>query len=402
MAELDSKQAQPPAGSAGPFRAPPASAAGTGAEFRRHARGVLSDVARQVGWVTRPAAGTGDDHNRGVRRTFDVELWRRGWAGLAVPAAYGGAGRTLAELAIFSEESAKLGLSTPFNRVALGIVLPALLLQATEAQKVRFIPKLLSCQDIWCQGFSETEAGSDLASLRTSAVLEAGQWIVSGSKVWTTLAHEADRCLLLVRTDNSGRKHEGITALMVEMKQPGVSVRPITQINGSRDFAEVTFTQATAPEDAVLGAVGNGWRVAMAALSYERSLHLLQRQLRLSQMAEELRRCVDWSAQPADCSSQMLDVSIAVRGLSSAVRQQLIVIDTGDQVGVEANASKVVWSETYQKLARLGLQLALRQAGPDLRSWTEEYYSSLATSIYAGTNEIQRTVVGERGLGLPR
>jgi alkylation response protein AidB-like acyl-CoA dehydrogenase len=241
-----------------------------------------------------------------------------------------------------------------------------------------------------------------LASLRTSAVLEAGQWIVSGNKVWTTLAHEADRCLLLVRTDNGGRKHEGITALMVEMKQPGVSVRPITQMNGSRDFAEVTFTQATAPEDAVLGAVGNGWRVAMAALSYERSLHLLQRQLRLSQMAEELRRCVDWSAQPADCSSQMLDVSIAVRGLSSAVRQQLRVIDAGDQVGVEANASKVVWSETYQRLARLGLQLALRQAGPDLRSWTEEYYSSLATSIYAGTNEIQRTIVGERGLGLPR
>jgi Acyl-CoA dehydrogenase, N-terminal domain len=117
MAELDMKKAQPPGGSDGPFRTPPASAAGAGAEFRRHARGVLSDVARQVGWVTRPAAGTGDDHNREVRRAFDVELWRRGWAGLAVPAAYGGAGRTLAELAIFSEESAALGVSTPFNRL---------------------------------------------------------------------------------------------------------------------------------------------------------------------------------------------------------------------------------------------------------------------------------------------
>jgi alkylation response protein AidB-like acyl-CoA dehydrogenase len=393
---------KPSARSAEPIPTPPASTAGTDARFRRHARAVLNGVAAEVGWVTRPAAGTGDDHDRELRRAFDVELWRRGWSGVAVPAAYGGAGRTLAELTIFSEESAALGISTPFNRVALGIVLPALLLYGTEAQKTQLIPRLLSCEVIWCQGFSETEAGSDLAGLRTSAVLEAGQWVVTGNKVWTTLAHVADKCLLLVRTDDSGRKHDGITALVIDMRQPGVSVRPITQINGSRDFAEVTFSQAVAPEDAVLGSVGNGWRVAMAALSYERSLHLLQRQLRLSQMTDELRRCVNWSAQPADCSSQMLDIIIAVRGLRSAVRQQLIVIDAGDQVGAEANASKVLWSETYKKLALLGLQLALRQAGPDLRSWTEEYYASLATSIYAGTNEIQRTIVGERGLGLPR
>ncbi len=380
---------------------PPAARAGTGEEFRRYAREALQAVAREVGWTTRPAVGSGDGYDRERRRELDQRLADLGWAGIAVPQAYGGAGRTLAEQAVFAKEAAALGLSTPYNRVALGIVVPALLLFGTEAQKVRLLPAALGSREIWCQGFSETEAGSDLANLRTAARLDGDTWRISGRKVWTTMASEADRCLVLARTEAGSARHRGITALLVPMHQKGVTVRPITQINGDRDFAELELDDAVCASHEVLGALGGGWNVAMTALSYERSLHLLQRQLRLGLMASELQASVKWS-DLAEAGERMLDIITSIRGLSRSVESQLGTLERGGLVGVEANASKIVWSETYQALARLGLDLALAGRGGDVQCWTQEYLSSLATSIYAGTNEIQRSIVAERGMGLPR
>jgi alkylation response protein AidB-like acyl-CoA dehydrogenase len=381
---------------------PTAAQAGTGDAFAAAARAVLDAVASEVGWIKRPAVGNGDNVQRDQRRAFDRALARRGWAGLAVPVDYGGAGRTLTELATFSAELAALGISTPYNRVGVGIVAPALLLFGTESQKRQLLPPLLATDCIWCQGFSEPEAGSDLAALRTSAAIEGGQWTINGRKIWTTLASEADYCLALARTGREQSKHQGITALLVPMRQSGVQVTPITQLDGERDFAEVTFDAAHAKRDAVLGEVGQGWSVAMAALSYERSLHLLQRQLRLSRMVDELHRSVRWSEVNDRAADDMVEIAIAVRSLKSSVHAQLTTLQEGRNVGVNANSSKVLWSETYQSLARLGVELALSGAGPDVDGWLAEYYSSLATSIYAGTNEIQRTIIAERGLGLPR
>ena len=381
---------------------PPAAEAGDAEQFRAHAKAVLADVARNAGWRTRAAAGTGDNYDRERRRDFDRLLAEAGWAGIAIPKEFGGAGRGLAELAVVSEELAALGISTPFNRVALGIVAPALMLFGTDGQKKRYINPMLSCDEIWCQGFSEPDAGSDLAALRTSAEGTDRGWSISGTKVWTTLAHDADYCFLLARTSLEAVKHKGITAFLVPMDQPGVSVAPITQLNGEQDFAQVHFDGATTAADAVLGRIGEGWKVAMAALSYERSLHLLQRQLRLSRMLAELGTSVNWSQAEGGAKDRMLDAIIAIRSLECSVQTQLGVLNAGGQVGVEANASKVLWSETYQAVARLGLDLALAGLGPSVAAWSDEYYASLATSIYAGTNQVQRTIVAERALGLPR
>jgi alkylation response protein AidB-like acyl-CoA dehydrogenase len=380
----------------------PAAQAGVEGEFRRYAAAALAEAAHEVGWETRPAVGTGDGYDRDRRRQFDQALAARGWTGIALPVEYGGAGRLLAEQVIFAEEATALGLSTPFNRVALGIVVPAIMLFGTEEQKLRYLPPILSTDEIWCQGFSENEAGSDLANLRTSAVRVGTGWTVNGHKIWTTLAADADYCLLLARTDSSVPKHRGITALTIPMRQPSITVTPIKQIDGQDDFAEVRFENAHAPAGSVLGEEGDGWRVAMAALGYERSLHLLQRQLRLARMVEELRVSVDWVDRGHSSADRMLDIVGSVLSLKRAVLSQLVTLDRGGQVGVEANASKVLWSETYQALARLGLDLALAGAGPDVAAWAQEYYASLATSIYAGTNEIQRSIIAERGLGMPR
>jgi alkylation response protein AidB-like acyl-CoA dehydrogenase len=283
----------------------------------------------------------------------------------------------------------------------MGIVAPALLHHGSSEQKARHLPAMLTCDEIWCQGFSEPGAGSDLASLRTSAHVDNGEWRVNGQKVWTTLGAEADYCFLLARTGD-GAKHRGISALLVPMHQPGVLIRPIKQINGEEDFCEVWFEDARAPLDAVVGEVNSGWAVTMSALSYERSLHLLQRQFRFRKLVDELRAATDWTSAGAAAEDLLVDSEIAGLALAYAMDDQIDTLDRGDAGGVEANASKVLWSESYRRVAELGADLSAAGYTPSPAEWVNECYSSLATSIYAGTNEIQRNIIAERGLGLPR
>jgi len=369
--------------------------------FREQARTALTQAAASVGWEASPALGAGDGHDRRRRRRLDRLLAERGWAGIAWPVEYGGRGESLRRQAIFAEEASGLGLATPYNRVALGIVAPALILHGSEAQKRRYLPPMLTCEEIWCQGFSEPEAGSDLASLRTSARLAGGHWVINGQKVWTTLGADADFCFLLARTGDDDR-HRGISALLVPMHQPGVRVRPITQINGEQDFCEVWLDSALAPADAILGEVNGGWAVTMSALSHERSLHLLQRQLRYRRLVSELRSSTDWTVVGAGAQDALIDAEIAGLALAYAMDDQLEVLESGRTPGVAANASKVFWSEAYSRLSGLAADLAFAGQAESARDWLQEYYSSLATSIYAGTNEIQRNIIAERGLGLPR
>jgi alkylation response protein AidB-like acyl-CoA dehydrogenase len=367
-------------------------------DFREEARASLLAAVSAIGWDAR----TGDPKDLDAQHRFHRELAARGMVGLAWPREYGGGGRTLEEQVIFAEESAKLRAPEAYNRVALGIAGPAIMLFGDESQRARYLPPILSGDEVWCQGFSEPGAGSDLASLRTGAGLgDDGSWHIRGQKVWTTLASVADMCLLLARTSED--RHQGITAFLVPMRQTGVQVRPIRQINGEEDFSEVFFDDVVVDAEAVLGDVGAGWRTAMGALAYERSVHLVQRQVRLDEMVDATIRSSFDSPSGALFREPVFELQVAAMAMKHAVRQQLRSIDSGEQPGVEANATKVLWSETYQKLTRTAVDIAAATPGArDLERWLREYYSSLATSIYAGTNEVQRNIIAERGLGLPR
>jgi alkylation response protein AidB-like acyl-CoA dehydrogenase len=365
--------------------------------FRQAARDALLTAVAATSWI--PATPT-DEPEIGRARLLavDRELHRQGWSGLTIDARYGGQGCTLGEHIVFLEEANALGVPTPYNRVALGIVSPALTIFGTDEQKQTHLPALIACDEIWCQGFSEPEAGSDLAALRTRATRDDVGWRVSGHKIWTTLGTAADLCFLLARTGPAEARHGAITAFILPMRVPGVTVEPIVQINGEADFAEVFLDEVHLDDDAVLGEVDGGWRVAMTALGYERSVHLLQRQLRLEQL---LRDMGDPALDTSQVADGLLDLRIDALAMHHSVADQVAEMTAGRDTGVAGNATKVLWSETYQALCRLRLELSMAGSG-EVAAWTTEYYTSLAASIYAGTNEVQRNIIGERGLGLPR
>jgi len=294
--------------------------------------------------------------------------------------------------------------------VGVGIIAHAIMLFGSEEQKERFLPKILSAAEIWCQGFSEPEAGSDLASLRTRAVRSDDGWMLNGQKVWTTLAQYADFCFTLARTNTEVPRHKGISAFIVDLRQEGVEVRPIRQINGDHEFAEVFFTDAFVTTDMVLGEPGQGWAIAMGALEYERSTNFMKRQVRLAlQIDDLLERCRNnRDALPSEFLDRLTDLIVRSECLRFTVWRSVDRIMRTGKPDFLNNASKVYWSETQQMLARLALDVEseLRErGGPDdgwYRHRSTEYLTSRATTIYAGTSEIQRNIIAERGLGLPR
>ena len=366
--------------------------------FRDQARTVLSTACAEIGWDQQ----TDDPANIEVQRRFHKALDRLGWGALAWPPEYGGGGRTLGEQAVFAEECSRMRVPHLYNRVALGIAGPAIMLFGTPEQKTRFLPPMLAGDEVWCQGFSEPGAGSDLAGLSSRAELAAdGSWQVTGQKVWTTLAANSDHCLLLARTGPD--RHKGITAFLMPMRQPGVEVRPIKQMNGADDFCEVFLDAACVPRELVLGQLGEGWLVAMKALENERSVNLVHRQVMLDTMIDTLLQAVAALGPCSAVADALVELKMTSAAMKSAVRQHLRAIDAGEPPGITANKTKLLWSETYQHVTRLAVDVVAATAGqPSLALWLHEYYSSLATSIYAGTSEIQRNIVAERGLGLPR
>jgi alkylation response protein AidB-like acyl-CoA dehydrogenase len=374
-----------------------------GAAAREEARSVVRDVCAAIGWQPRDLFDPRGRADEVTQRAFYLGVHERGWGVPAWPTRYGGSGRTFDDQAIFHEEAIRFGAPPQYNRVGLGIVGPAMLEFGSDEQKDRFLPAIADGSQVWCQGFSEPDAGSDLGSLRTRAVPSGDAWVISGQKTWTTLAHAADWCFLLARTGPSELAHRAITALLVPMHQPGITVRPIRQLTGESDFNDVFFDDARAEPPAELGAVNGGWPVAMRALEYERSLHFLERQLRLEALAQRLVSMN--AAVDGDESSWAAVVELVAdcAGLRYAVRDFLGRVGSGERPGVEINGTKVLWSETYRAVTRLGLRVAA-SAGDDaeLAGWTEAYYDSLAATIYGGTSEIQRDIIAERGLGLIR
>ena len=346
----------------------------------------------------------GDEAGFEFRKAWQRKLADAGWAGISWPKEYGGRGATLIEQAIFNEEIVRAKAPQVANVLGLVMGGPVVIAHGTEEQKQRYLKPILTAEEIWCQGFSEPESGSDLASLKTKAVKDNGEWVVTGQKVWTTFAHEAKWCMLVARTDFDAPKHKGLTYFLMDMEQDAVLVRPLRQITGESEFNELFIEEARIPDENVVGGVGNGWMVALTTLMHERAglAFGLQVQLKiaLGQLMDLARdQGVDQDPIVRQRIAQLYIESEAIR--LNASRGLTQIMKTGIP-GPEGSLTKWMWSDTNQALTELAMDIR----GPDApiidSDWTYRFLRSRANSIEGGTTEILKNIVAERVLGLPK
>jgi len=351
-----------------------------------------------------------------VRRQWDRTLFAGGYAGLSWPREYGGRGATLIEQVIYFEEIARARAPEELNRAAKLLLGPTIIHHGTEAQKQRFLPRILSGDDIWCQGFSEPNAGSDLASLSTRAVRDGDTLVVNGQKVWTSFATVADWIFMLVRTDPAAPKHKGITFLLADMRTPGITVRPIVQITGSGEFCETFFDNVRVPVANVLGAVNEGWQVTTTALTHERGTLAFHRHAmirveldELIDLAGRLRRGGRPVIEEPLIRDRLVQCDSELEMLRWTLYRNLTRQRDGVPAGAEGSIVKLYWSELYQRITELALDVlgpASQIAGGALAEeggrWPFRFLKSRGDSIHSGTNQIQRNIIAERLLGLPR
>jgi alkylation response protein AidB-like acyl-CoA dehydrogenase len=360
------------------------------------------------GWLEANDPGDeprGDDEAFEFRREWQKRLHEGGWTGLSWPKEYGGRGATLIEQAIFNEELARSGRPAAANVLALVMGGPVVITHGTDAQKERFLEPILTGDEIWCQGFSEPESGSDLASLKTKAVkTESGDWSVTGQKVWTTFAHKAKWCMLVARTDFDAPKHKGLTYFIMDMEQPGVQVRPLRQITGEAEFNEIFMEDARIPDENVVGGVGNGWQVALTTLMFERAGlgggAAISIKIALGQLMELAReRGLD---QDPIIRQKIAELYINAEALRHTASRGLTQIMKRGQPGPEGSLPKLQWSQTNQALTELAMDIR-GDEGPVFDSdWTYRFLRARANSIEGGTTEILKNIIAERVLGLPR
>jgi alkylation response protein AidB-like acyl-CoA dehydrogenase len=345
-------------------------------------------------------------------RDWQRKLYENGFLGMAWPKEYGGQGASAIEMAIFNEECAKVKAPGPLNVLGLSLAGPTIIAHGTPEQKSRYLAKILSCDEIWCQGFSEPGSGSDLGSLRTHAELHGDEFIVNGQKVWTSLAHIADWCMLLVRTDPTLPKHRGLSYLLVDMKTPGVTVKPLRQMTGSAEFNEMFFDDVHVPRENLLGGLNNGWKVAMTTLANERGTMSLAMAARFFITYSEMVNMVRNQGRLKDprVRQQLAQFYVDLQGLKYTLYRSFSTILRGGTPGPEGSVSKIVWSETNQRMHEFAMsiegpasQLAGRQTySVESGRWQYGFLRSRANTIEAGTSEIQRNIIAERVLGLPK
>ncbi|HZS08965.1 MAG TPA: acyl-CoA dehydrogenase [Blastocatellia bacterium] len=366
-----------------------------------------------------PAPWSGDASTpEGKREQFEyLRAWQRkvhegGWAGISWPKEYGGRGATVIEQGIFQEEMARAEAPPLINGLGLAIIGPTIIAVGTEEQKKRYIEKILSAEEIWCQGFSEPNAGSDVAALGTKAVRDGDDFIVNGQKIWTSLAHFADWCLLLVRTDPDAPKHKGITALLVDMHSAGVQVRPLRQMTGESDFNEVFFDNVRVPVANVLGEINRGWQTAIATLMNERAnlgtgtYVMFKRNLdALLARSRQTMRGSRLSSQDPVIRQKLAQAYLELEIFKLNTSRALSKMSKSNVPGPEGSILKIYWSEMNQRMQ----QVAMEALGPyaqlqefDDNRWGHNYLRSRANTIEAGTSEILRNIVAERVLGLPK
>ncbi|GAA0562871.1 acyl-CoA dehydrogenase family protein [Actinomadura livida] len=364
-----------------------------------------------AGWGTERFAPHADEDAevrflRGWQRT----LYDGGWAGISWPAEYGGRGATLLEQAVFVEERDRVKAPFDIGIVGTQMVGPMLITFGTREQKDRYLRRILTGADLWCQGFSEPEAGSDLAGLRTRAVADGDGWRVSGQKVWTSRAQHADMMILLARTTPVGDvPHRGISAFAVPMDSPGLTVRPLRQINGSAEFCEVFLDEVPIAADALIGKVDEGWKVAMTTLSWER--FATTRAFEMRRLAAQL-----WTALPEEARAdnavraRVLELLAQAHAGGLSYQRMVSTVTAKGEVGVDASAGKLFSTELGQRIVDLALSVLpppdvlgeVRPGNQGTTSWPLEWVNGFKNTIAAGTSQVQRNIIGERVLGLPK
>ena len=400
-------------------------------EFRHRVRQWLAENLTGRFAALRGAGGPGREHEaHDERLAWNRHLAAAGWTCLGWPPEHGGRGATLAQQVIFYEEYARSGAPARVGYMGEELLGPTLIAFGTPEQQHRFLPAIAAVDELWCQGYSEPGAGSDLAAVTTAAVLDGDEWVITGQKVWTSLAHVADWCFVLARTQPGSRRGEGLSYLLVPMRQPGVTVRPIRQLTGTAEFNEVFFDGARTRRDLVVGEVGDGWQVARATLGFERGVATLGQQIGFER---ELARLVELARRNGAAADPLLRDKLARAwiGLEAMRAQALSTLAAGTAaaatgsaatgsaatgpaaagsgaMGAGASVLKLLWSRWHQELGELAMEvlgapsMVARGAPYDLDEWQRLFLFSRADTIYGGSDEIQRTIIAERALGLPR
>ncbi len=372
-----------------------------------------------VDWVARLRQGSDVPRPEAYRflRDWQRRMYEAGFVGITWPKEYGGRGLSFMEEMILHEEMALHKAPPVLNILAIGMAGPTIIAYGTEEQKKRYPAKMLSCEEIWCQGYSEPNAGSDLAALQTRAVKDGEHYVVNGQKVWTSLAHVADWMMLLARTDPDAPKHKGITYFLVDMHSPGITVKPLKQLTGDEEFNEVYFDNVRVHESQILGGLNNGWAVGMTTLMYERLALGFGLQVRLRIALDglvELARHTTKNGAPVTRDPVMrqklaqlwIDTEVFRYTGARAITKLL----KGEVPGPEASTGKMMWVEGHQRLQELAMEIQgpysqIMKGSPWAVAeglWQHTFLRSRANSIEGGTTEIQRNIIGERVLGLPK
>jgi alkylation response protein AidB-like acyl-CoA dehydrogenase len=351
-----------------------------------------------------PPEPEGEDAHYAWRRDFQRALADGGWAAVHWPREYGGRGATLTESAIFFEELAAAGAPLPANALGLLLAGPTIMTWGTAAQKERYLAPILTAEEIWCQGFSEPDAGSDLASLKTRAVKDDGGWVISGQKVWTSGAQYSKWCMLVARTDTEAPKHKGLTYFLMDVEQQGVQVVPLRQITGEPEFNELFIDGAHVPDDNVLGGVGNGWKVALTTLMNERAGLAFFLQVRLRQTLDQVIALASEQGllEDAVVAEQLGELHLRAEILRLTAYRGLTAIEKYGQPGPEGSLTKWLWSDTNQQLTQYAAELLGPSALRAGDRWAYELLRARGNSIEGGTTEVLKNIVAERVLGLPR
>ena len=378
-------------------------------QFRAQLRDWLQDNLERR-WIEELRDPNNDEKKLfDIRRSWQGKLNEAGYLGIHWPKQWGGRGLTVVEQAIFAAET--IHAPPIASRVGINLLGPALIHHGSEEQRRRFVPKMLSGEEVWCQGFSEPEAGSDLAALRTRAVPDGEDFRLEGQKVWTTFAPWSDWIFVLARTDQEDR-YGGITFFLVSLHQEGIEVRPIRQMTGESEFGEVFFDGALAKREHIIGAIGEGWPIAMTVLAYERGSMSLAHPARFDHYLKDLVNGVrqNGTIQRADVREKIARLLVENEVMRANGFRTLASLASGQAPGPEASLEKVFWSEYSRRLADtaldlLGFQAHLLVGSPDARAemdWAHEALYCRAVTIYAGSSEIQRNIISKRILKLPK
>jgi alkylation response protein AidB-like acyl-CoA dehydrogenase len=381
------------------------------AAFRASVREWLEDNLGGDFASVRGLGGPGREHEAfGERLAWDRHLAEAGWTCLGWPVEHGGKGLPLHQQVIFHEEYARADAPARVNHFGEELLGPTLIAFGTPEQQRRFLPPVTRVEELWCQGYSEPGAGSDLASVSTSARRDGDAWVVTGQKVWTSLAHVADWCFALVRTEPGSQRHKGLSYLLVPMRQDGVEVRPIQQLTGTSEFNEVFFDGARTESGCLVGEEGQGWRVAMATLGFERGVSTVGQQVGFRRELEQLVALARGNGSLDDpvVREKLTRARIGLDVMGAHALRTLATDDTAQRPPGSDSVWKLVWATWHRGLGELAMEIAgassltVQDEPYDLDRWQRLFLFSRADTIYGGSNEIQRNVIAERVLGLPR